>query len=412
MATDASGIGGGQVVIAIHVALRALHGRVGAGERESSSGVIKGRAVPRGRVMALLARRREAGLHMVRIGCSVKILDVARRAIGSRPDELAIDVTLGAGYIHVRTSQRKFRERIVIKGRRIPGAGVVASLASGRESRLRVRRIAGFVEVRHVTADAGCRRPYKLAAHMASVAVQGGVRPRQGKPRELQVVELCAHPVVHRMALFAGRRQIQCNVIDPHRFRVHEIPLVAGEAHRRKTLELADRCALMTGIAVHRGVSPDERETIQVLIDLLDGNMPTLYGMALFAVGAHLPLVNVRVTIRALGTHIGEHHLGVALGASHALMHSAQRVLGGVVVELRDGADGLPAAQRVTVLAGNAEASVGTSRIGRRLPTRRLSAGEHRKYDRQMKQNCRSQDLPNPFWTGCPLTRRKLSNSQ
>jgi hypothetical protein len=42
---------------------------------------------------------------------------------------------------------------------------------------------------------------------------------------------------------------------------------------------------------------------------------------------------------------------------------------------------------------------VRTSRVGRRLrlPARRLTAGEHRKCDDQMQQNCRSQGLPNPF---------------
>jgi len=150
----------------------------------------------------------------------------------------------------------------VIESRRIPGAGVVASLARRRESCLRVGRIVGLVEVRHVTPDAGSWSPYELVACVACIAVQGCVRPRQSETRELQVVELCAHPVVHRVALFAGRRQIQRDVIDARRLRIHEIPLVTGEAHRRQTLELSDRSVLMTGSAVHGGVSADQRETI------------------------------------------------------------------------------------------------------------------------------------------------------
>jgi hypothetical protein len=211
------------------------------------------------------------------------------------------------------------------------------------------------------------------------------------------VVELRTHPVVHRVALLTGRGKIQCDVIDPYGFRIYEILLVAGETHRRKTLELPDSSALLTGIAVHRGVSADQREAIQVLIDLLDRNVPALYRVALLAVGAHLALVDVRVTINALRTHISKDRLRVALGATHALVHAAQRILGRVVIKLRDGADRLPPAQGVTVLAGDIKASVRASCVGRRLglPTRWLSAAEHRKCDHQMQQNCRSQGCPN-----------------
>ena len=155
----------------------------------------------------------------------------------------------------------------------------------------------------------------------------------------------------------------------------------------------------MTGIAIHRGVRADQREAIEVLVDLLHGNVPAPNRVALLAIGAHLALVDVGVTVCALRTHISKDHLGVALGAGHSLMQAAQRVLGGVVIEFGDRPDRLPAAQRVAVLAWNAQASVRTSRVGRRLrlPARRLTAGEHRKCDDQMQQNCRSQGLPNPF---------------
>lgn len=121
--------------------------------------------------------------------------------------------------------------------------------------------------------------------------------------------------------------------------------------------------------------------------------------MALLAIRPHLALVDVGVAVGALRPNICKDHLGVALRAGHTLMQAAQWVLSGVVIEFRNSSDRLPAAQRVTVLARNAQASVWTSRIGRRLrlPARRLPAGEHRKCDDQMQQNCRSQGLPNPF---------------
>ena len=155
----------------------------------------------------------------------------------------------------------------------------------------------------------------------------------------------------------------------------------------------------MTGIAVYGGMSADQREAIEVLVDLLHGNMPAPNRVALLAVRAHLALVDVGVAVGALRPDIRKDHLRVALRAGHAFVQAAQGVLRGVVVEFRNGADRFPAAQRVTVLARDAQTPVWTPRVGRRLrlPTRRLPAGEHRKCDYQMQQKRGSQGLPNPF---------------
>ena len=59
------------------VALRALQGRVRAGQREAGGRVIEVRASPVGGVVALLAGRREAGLNVVRIRGVVEIRLVA-----------------------------------------------------------------------------------------------------------------------------------------------------------------------------------------------------------------------------------------------------------------------------------------------------------------------------------------------
>ena len=222
---------------------------------------------------------------------------------------------------------------------------------------------------------------------------------RQRKPGELQMVELRAHPVVHRVAVVAGLGQLQSDVVDAGRSRINEILLVARVARCRQTLKLTHGRALVTGIAVHGGVRANQREAIEVLIDLLNGNVPASDRVALLAIRAHLPLMNIGVAICALRAHIGKDHLGVALCAGDSLVQAAQWVFGGVVIEFRDRTDRLPAAQGMAVLARNAKASMRTSRVGGRLrlPARRLTAGEHRKCDDQMQQNCRSQGLPNPF---------------
>ena len=97
VAADASRIGAGQVVVAIHVALRALHRCVRPRQREPRSGVIKRCTVPRSRVVALLAGLREPGLNVIRVRRGIEIFDVARSAISRRADKVAIDMALGAG---------------------------------------------------------------------------------------------------------------------------------------------------------------------------------------------------------------------------------------------------------------------------------------------------------------------------
>ena len=98
---------------------------------------------------------------------------------------------------------------------------------------------------------------------------------------------------------------------------------MAGEALGRKPLELAHGSVLMTGIAVHRRVRADQRESIQVLVDLLHRNTPAPHRVALLAIGAHLAFVDVGVTVGALRTHIRKNELDVALRTRHTLVHAA-----------------------------------------------------------------------------------------
>ena len=360
--------------------------------------MIKGGSAPRCRVVALLARLRESRLHMVRIRCRVEILHVAADTIRRCSRELPTDVALIAGHSRVCPSQRKLGERVVIECGLIPTDAVVACLTSRRETSLRMRRIIGLVKVRHVAAHAGRRRATrKLAPRVAGAAIQRGVRSDQRKAGELHVIKLRRHPVVRGVALLAIRGKPKRNVIDARRPGVHKFFLVAGQARSREALELAHSCTLVAGIAIHGRVRSDQREPVHVLIDLLDGNVPATHRMTLLAIGAHLPLVNIGMALGALRPHIREDRLRVALRAGDTRVHATQWILCRVVIELRNRADRLPSAQRVTVLTGNTQATVRAARVGGRLLLRssRLSAGQQRNCDCQIKQDCRSQGSPN-----------------
>jgi hypothetical protein len=128
---------------------------------------------------------------------------------------------------------------------------------------------------------------------------------------------------------------------------------VAGGAGRRQALELAHRRALVAIFALHRGVRAEQRKTILVILDLLYRNIPAQHGVALRAIRAHLPLVNVRVAFFTILAYIGEYRLDVALRALHFFVHAPQRITRLVVIEFGNRANGLPACGGVTVLARN-----------------------------------------------------------
>jgi hypothetical protein len=200
------------------------------------------------------------------------------------------------------------------------------------------------------------------------------------------------------VTLFATGRKAELHVIDANGLCIDEVLLMARVAGGREALELSDSSALVAGIAIQRGVRADQRETIDVLVDLLYSYVPTPHVMTLFAVRAHLPFVNIGVAVGTELANVREYGLDVALRAFHTLVHATQRILRCVVIKLGNGADRLPTTQGMAVLTRDAQASVWTPRVrGRlRLPTC-LAAREHRKRDQQMNQDCRCQRLAPTF---------------
>src|SRR6266550_3698908 len=98
MTADASCIRAGQAVVAVHMALSALHRGMRSRQREPGCRMIKARVVPVRCGVALLASRRESGLDVIRIGGAVEVLHVARTTIRRCAHKLTINMALGAGY--------------------------------------------------------------------------------------------------------------------------------------------------------------------------------------------------------------------------------------------------------------------------------------------------------------------------
>jgi hypothetical protein len=126
----------------------------------------------------------------------------------------------------------------------------------------------------------------------------------------------------------------------------------------------------MAGIAVDRSVSAGKRESVVMLLHILDRHLPSAHRVALLAIRSQLTPVNICVAVLAALADVGENHLHVTAGAGHGSVHSAQRVTSPVVIEFRDGADWLPATRRMAVLAGKRQIAVRTMRAFRGLCSR------------------------------------------
>ena len=133
------------------------------------------------------------------------------------------------------------------------------------------------------------------------------------------VVELGVEPIVKRQVTgFAGRRELCGNVVGIGGFL--KICHVARHAGGRKAQEIPGGGVLMALIAFHDRMRAEQRKSVEVLLNRLDGHLPTKNGVALGAVASELTAVHVRVTIRAVLPHIGEDRLDMALRARDFLV--------------------------------------------------------------------------------------------
>ena len=116
------------------------------------------------------------------------------------------------------------------------------------------------------------------------------------------------------MALLAGAWETGCDVVGRCRLLIG--CGVAGITLEREPLELSNRGALVATVARQRCVPADQRKPVLMIPNSLKRDLPALRGMAPFAIGTHLPTVDIGVAVSAPCPGIREHRLCVALGTT------------------------------------------------------------------------------------------------
>ena len=134
-----------------------------------------------------------------------------------------------------------------------------------------------------------------------------------------------------------------------------EVVEMTADAFRRQTLAVKrpHRAHLVAGIAIDRGMRADQRKSVLVLTDVVNGNLPAGVAVAQIALRAIFPPMNVSVAVLALLAHIGEDQVGVAIRATYLHVHAAQRKSRLFMLEFWNRPDRRPALLGMTILARN-----------------------------------------------------------
>ena len=94
----------------------------------------------------------------------------------------------------------------------------------------------------------------------------------------------------------------------------------------------------------------DQRKTVLVLVDGMNGHFPAVDPVAEVALRSILPSVQIGVAILAVATHVGKNRIDVTLLARQVRVHAAQGVPGSAVIEIRLAANRPPGRGTVTLL--------------------------------------------------------------
>jgi len=327
VATHADSVRRGQLVVAIHVALHALHREVESSEGPACGRVIEGRVAPGRSVVAILTSRWELRLHVAWVIGVIEVGLVATDAGGIRAGQVvvAIDVALATEKRGVGARQRESRGG-VIEARVAPIGGAVALFASLRHVRLHVIGLRSALVVVQVAGHAGRVRQVVVVIDVALRTLQRRVRTGQRETGAV-MVESRIQPRSSGMTLFARLREALLRMIGIGRvLEVSQVTIDAGCIGARQTVvavrvtERALQRRVRTGEwppsgGVVKGRVRPRSRSVALLASLrhvglhvvrLSGALEIfLVAADAHRVGAGQVVVIVDVAVRARGRHVG-----------------------------------------------------------------------------------------------------------
>jgi len=247
----------------------------------------------------------------------------------------------------MRSGQGKTRCAVVIL-RRHPRRGSMTDGAVRGKTRRDMIGIGCAVILHNMATAAICHSAGKIPPRMALETIERGVGPGERKPGQLGVVKILCPPV-HAVTGFAFRRISQGLVIDRLR-AVVVLDMAEGTIGIQSPVQ-PNGCALVAVLAFQHPVRTEQRKSVCMPVNGTHDFTPSADAVALLAVTAHLPAMNVRMTASALGRDVGENQFDVTLPAIQALVHAAQRKTRAAVVEVRKSPDRLIACAVMAVFA-------------------------------------------------------------
>ncbi len=164
--------------------------------------MIELRRLPGGRIVAGVARLREATAYVVGIRGVLKVFQVARDACGAGQAVIIVDVAVSAGPRRHRVRACKSEvDHGMVEGSRGPRYRGVALRAVRREISGQVIWIRGPLKILEVAANAGGAAQVVIIVDVAVEALprRHGVSTAQGESNRI-VIELGIEPVVCGMA--------------------------------------------------------------------------------------------------------------------------------------------------------------------------------------------------------------------
>ena len=318
-----------QRVVVVNVAIGTLARRNGveASQRKAGGGMIELAIGPQHRVMALLARRRKAGVRHRR-GRIVVVGLMARHARRRGDVVVVVNVAIRtlARRNRVRAGQRESRLR-VIKSCRLPSRSIVASVASLREASGHVIRVRRVVEILQVARDASGAGQVVVIVDMAVRALPRRHRVRAGQSEvHHRVIESRRGPGHRGMALLAGRGEVCRDVIGVRR-ALKILQVAANAACAGQVVVVVD---VAIGTLPRRHCMPaSQRESCRRVIELRV--QPIVGGVTVLACGGEL-----RVDVIGIGRpcKIGR-VTGIALRGHRLVFAIGHTLMTGVAVDCR-----------------------------------------------------------------------------